>query len=115
MGTVHQVEESMMSAVTALSGSGPAYIYLLAEAMTSAAINDGMPAEIAADITMQTLLGSILLLDNEQISPAEMRKRITSYKGTTEAGINTMTERGFFPTVEAGYLAARKRADELGQ
>lgn len=115
LGAVVEVAESELSAVTALSGSGPAYFCYLCEGMIAAAVADGMDADKARTLAVQTLIGTAKLIEDSGEAPSEMRRRITSKKGTTEAGINAMTASGFFDVIAAGYAAARDRSDELGK
>lgn len=115
LGVVALLPEAQLSAVTALSGSGPAYFYLLCEAMIESAAADGMNRETARALTVQTLEGAAALIAFSGESPTEMRRRITSKKGTTEAGVAALEEAGFSWAVRAGYLAARRRSDELGK
>lgn len=115
MGVVLRVGEDMMSAVTALSGSGPAYFCLLAEALSEAAREDGMDGDVADSLALQTLLGTAKLLEEMKISPAELRRRVTSKKGTTEAGLLAMEASGFSAAAADGFRAAKKRSDELGK
>lgn len=115
LGEVVEVEEREISAVTALSGSGPAYFCYLCEGMIAAAAADGMDEEKARALAVQTLVGTAKLLEDSGEAPSEMRRRITSKKGTTEAAIGAMTDAGFFAAINAGYTAARDRSDELGK
>ena len=115
LGVVTKVSEEDLDTVTALSGSGPAYIYLLAECMTKAAVNLGMSEESAAMLTRQTFLGTIKLWENSTESPTELRKRITSKKGTTEAAVNTMLDCGIEEVIEKGLAAAKNRSEELAK
>lgn len=115
LGVIRRVGESEISGVTGVSGSGPAYFYYLAEAMAEAAVKDGMDEKTAEMLAVQTLIGAAKLISDAKESPAEMRRRITSKGGTTEAAIRAMTEAGFFSAVEKGYTACKKRSDELGK
>lgn len=115
LGAVVEVDESEMSAVTALSGSGPAYFCYLCEGMIAAAVADGMDEKKATVLAVQTLIGTAKLLSDSGEAPAGMRRRITSAKGTTEAAIGAMTQSGFGEAIAAGYAAARDRSDELGR
>lgn len=115
LGVICRVDESEMSGVTAVSGSGPAYFYYLAEAMAAAAVKDGMDDKKAEMLAVQTLIGAAKLISDSGESPAEMRRRITSKGGTTEAAIRAMTEADFFSAVEKGYAACKKRSDEMGK
>lgn len=115
LGAIKELAEDQMSAVTALSGSGPAYFYYLCEGMIEAAVADGMDADTAKSLAVQTFIGTAKLIEDSGESPTEMRRRITSKKGTTEAGIGAMEEAGFFAAVDAGYRAARDRSEELSK
>ncbi|MCI8331256.1 MAG: pyrroline-5-carboxylate reductase [Clostridiales bacterium] len=114
LGVVVQVNEEQMSGVTAVSGSGPAYFYALTEAMAAAAVRDGMEAESAERLAVQTLIGAAKLIADAGVGPEVMRQRITSKGGTTAAALAAMEQAGFYETVEKGYLACRDRSDELG-
>ena len=106
-------EEKNIDAVTGISGSGPAYFFKLMEVMIATAIENGLPPETAKTLTLQTALGAAnLALDSEHL-PAELRRQVTSPKGTTEAAINTMENNGLDKAVQAGINAAIKRSDEL--
>ena len=115
LGEVVEVEEREISAVTALSGSGPAYFCYLCEGMIAAAVADGMDEAKARALAVQTLIGTARLLEDSGEAPSEMRRRITSKRGTTEAAIGAMTDAGFLAAIEAGFIAARDRSDELGK
>ncbi len=115
LGIIRRVEENMISRVTALSGSGPAYFCRLAEAMVEAAVESGMPEELAEELAVQTLIGTALTISKTGVSPAELRTRVTSRKGTTEAALNAMTEADLEGTVKKAFEAARSRSDELGK
>ncbi len=115
MGLIRRVDEDMISAVTALSGSGPAYFCLLAEAMADAAIRSGMDPDAARELSVQTLIGTAEILKTTGMSPSELRVRVTSKKGTTEAALNAMADADFAGAVSAGFEAARLRSEELGR
>ncbi len=115
LGVVVRVDESQMSDVTALSGSGPAYFCRLCEAMTAAAVERGFDPANAEKLAVQTFIGTAKLLDELKITPAELRARITSKGGTTYAALCSMDDTDFDGSVKAAYEAARKRSDELGK
>ena len=115
MGLIRRVDEDKISAVTALSGSGPAYFCALAEAMTEAAVDAGMDRAAAVSLAVQTMIGTAEILKREGTTPDELRRRVTSKKGTTEAALDAMAAAGFAGTVKAGFEAARLRSDELGR
>ncbi|HBD87137.1 MAG TPA: pyrroline-5-carboxylate reductase [Clostridiales bacterium] len=112
-GLAVRVPEDRINDVTALSGSGAAYIYLLVEAMRDAAVEEGMDPAAAAALAGQTLIGAAKQLERENLAPEALRKRITSKNGTTEAAIEKMTESGFFEAVQAGYRANKARSRQL--
>jgi pyrroline-5-carboxylate reductase len=113
IGAVVSVEERHMYAVTAVSGSGPAYIFLLAEAMEQAALDIDLPPDVARQLVRQTVYGAAALLHGSDVSAAERRAAVTSKGGTTHAAIETMKERGLPEAVIAGMRAARDRGIEL--
>jgi pyrroline-5-carboxylate reductase len=114
VGIVQRVEERFMDAVTALSGSGPAYVYLLAEAMTEAGIAAGLPADVATALAAQTVTGAGKLLGASSEPPATLRRKVTSPGGTTQAALETFEAGGFRALVTQAVLAATKRGQELG-
>jgi pyrroline-5-carboxylate reductase len=93
-------EEQQLDAVTAVSGSGPAYFFLLIEAMTAAGVKLGLPADIAAQLTLQTALGAAHMAVSSDVDAAELRRRVTSPAGTTEAAIKSFQANGFEALVE---------------
>ena len=114
-GEVVAVEESQMDAVTAVSGSGPAYLFYLSEAIERAGVALGLDAEVSAMLARQTLAGAAALLVAEGApGPAELRARVTSPGGTTAAAIATFDEAGVGAGVEAGLRACAARSIELG-
>jgi pyrroline-5-carboxylate reductase len=114
VGTVRVMEESLLDAVTAVSGTGPAYVFLLAEALTEAAMREGLPRDVAEGFVHQTIRGAGHLLTNTDKSPAELRYEVTSPGGTTAAAMHILEERGFRAVVEDAVRAAAVRARELG-
>ena len=114
VGQVIQMEESLLDAVTAVSGTGPAYAFLLAEALTEAAIREGLPRQIAERLVHQTIKGAGALLVETGLSPFELRAQVTSPGGTTAAAVHVLEERGFRALVEDAVRAAGDRSRELG-
>lgn len=114
VGIVEAVVESDLDAVTGLSGSGPAYLFLLAEAMSAAGREQGLSAEVADTLTRQTLLGAATLLAAEPTAPAELRSNVTSPGGTTAAAIAVMQARDLEQIVADAIRAATDRSRELG-
>ena len=114
-GVAVAVDEAEIDSVAAISGSGAAYVYFLVENLRDAAIEDGMEPQKAALLARQTLIGAARQLEQEDVPPEELRRRITSKKGTTEAAINAMAEAGLPAAVRAGYQANKRRSRELAE
>ncbi len=114
-GTVATVPESLMDAVTSLSGSGPAYVFYLAEAMTAAGVSLGLPPADAQLLARQTIIGAGRLLEQSEDSAAELRRKVTSPGGFTEAAINTLAGQRFADIIAAALSAAVKRGTELSR
>ena len=115
VGTVVRVDEPLLDAVTGLSGSGPAYVFLLAEALIAAGVDVGLPADVSAALTVQTLLGAATLLAGSTEGPAALREAVTSPNGTTAAALAVLRDRGFEAAVALAVTAATERSRELGQ
>lgn len=111
--TVWIEDEALMDAVTAVSGSGPAYAFLLAEAMETAARAEGLPADAARTLVVQTLLGAARMLAESGEAAGELRRRVTSPGGTTQAAIETFQNGGFETLVADAIHAARLRGAQL--
>ncbi|GAB2931191.1 pyrroline-5-carboxylate reductase [Rhodococcus aerolatus] len=114
VGRVVVVPESHQDAVTALSGSGPAYLLLLAEAMVDAGVLLGLPRDVATELVAQTAVGSAHLLRDTGTHPALLREAVTSPAGTTAAALRTLDDRGVHAAVVAAVEAARDRSVALG-
>jgi pyrroline-5-carboxylate reductase len=113
VGRVLRVPEAQQDAVTALSGSGPAYFYFLVEAMTDAGILLGLPRAIAADLLVQTLVGSAVMLRDSGEHPVRLREAVTSPGGTTISAIRELERHGVRAAFLAAIEAARDRSREL--
>jgi len=111
--TVWIDDEAQMDAVTALSGSGPAYVFLLAEAMIDAGIREGLAADAARELALQTILGASRMLVESGVDAAELRKRVTSPNGTTQAALERFEAGGLRGLVADAIHAARLRGAEL--
>jgi pyrroline-5-carboxylate reductase len=109
------VEEAMMDAVTAVSGSGPAYFMYLVEAMTAAGAAEGLPAETALELARQTCLGAGMLMTKTGERPQDLRAKVTSPGGTTQRAIETMEAAGVKDKLVAAVRAAAARSRELGK
>jgi pyrroline-5-carboxylate reductase len=112
-GEVAVVDESQQDAVTAVSGSGPAYVFYLAEAMIAGGIEAGLDEATARQLAAQTLVGAAHLLAESPETAQELRRRVTSPNGTTHAAITTFDEHGVKSGVIAGVVAAAARSAEL--
>jgi pyrroline-5-carboxylate reductase len=107
-------DEGLMDAVTAVSGSGPAYVFLLVEALTHAGISAGLPPELAAKLARATVSGSGELLDRSPLDPATLRQNVTSPGGTTAAALDVlMAAEGMTALMSRAVLAATRRSREL--
>src|SRR5688500_2987750 len=116
-GAVEWVDkEALLDAVTAVSGSGPAYVFLLAEALTSAGISAGLPADLAAKLARETIAGSGELLKQSSIDAATLRKNVTSPGGTTAAALDVLMGPGGIETLlpTAVAMAARRSRELAG-
>ncbi|WP_115562539.1 pyrroline-5-carboxylate reductase [Xanthomonas arboricola] len=111
--TVWIDDETQMDAVTAVSGSGPAYVFLLAEAMEAAAQAQGLPADTARTLVLQTLLGASRMLTESGEAPQVLRGRVTSPNGTTQAAIETFQAGGFEALTARAIAAATERGRSL--
>ncbi len=108
--------EDLIDTVTAVSGSGPAYYFLLIEKMIDAAVELGLPADTAENLVLQTAKGAAMLAveaDKENQSPAELRRKVTSPGGTTEAALKVFEQGNFGPLVSSAIKQAHNRSKEL--
>ncbi|MFO0827315.1 MAG: pyrroline-5-carboxylate reductase [Phycisphaerales bacterium] len=114
LGHVAHVEESMLDAVTAVSGSGPAYLFLLAEAWEAAATDLGFDATTARDLVRQTIVGAAHMLADRAMDAADLRAAVTSKGGTTAAAIAVLEASGMRDAMRDAVRAAQRRGRELG-
>ena len=105
--------EAELDIVTAISGSGPAYYFLMMEAMTAAGTRLGLSEETARGLTLQTALGAARMASSSDVDPTELRRRVTSPNGTTERAIKTFQAEGLEAMVEKAMTACRDRAEEM--
>jgi pyrroline-5-carboxylate reductase len=115
VGEVREVPETLLDAVTGLSGSGPAYVFLLAEAMIDAGVAVGLPRDVSVALTEQTLLGSATLLRRSSDGPDVLRQNVTSPGGTTAAGLAVFDAANFRQIVVDVVRAATARSVELSK
>lgn len=114
VGETIVLDEQLFDAVTAISGTGPAYLFILAEALVEAAIREGLPWHAAEKLVEQTMRGAGILLSQVDQTPARLRAQVTSPGGTTAAAVHVLEERGFRALVEDAVRAAANRSRELG-
>lgn len=115
VGTVEEVPERLMDAVTGLSGTGPMYVFHLVEAMADAGVKVGLSRDVATRLAMQTLIGSAQLAQASHLHPAALKDQVTSPGGTAIAALHVLRREGFQAIVMDAVEAAAKRSGELGQ
>lgn len=115
VGKVVQTEEKLMDAVTGLSGSGPAYIYILIEALSDAGVYEGLSREAATNLAVQTVMGAAKMVADSDAHPAELKDKVTSPGGTTITGVKNLEEAGFRTAVQQAVAAAAKQSRQLGE
>jgi len=114
VGVTAVVDESLIDGVTAVSGSGPAYIYYVMEAMIEAAGRLGLSGEAARELTVQTVLGAASMVKATGEQPAELRRKVTSPGGTTQAAVETLDDREVRSAIVQAMQRAAERAGEMG-
>jgi pyrroline-5-carboxylate reductase len=114
VGETIRLDEYLLDAVTAVSGTGPAYVFLLAEAMTEAAIREGIPRHAAERLVRHTVRGAGMLMAAVDVGPEHLRAQVTSPGGTTAAAMHVLEGRGFRALVEDAIQAAASRSREMG-
>ena len=115
IGHVNVVEERLLDIVTGVSGSGPAYVYYLMEAMIAAGVAEGLSEQAARELTVETVLGAAHLAKMTDEKPDELRRKVTSPNGTTQAAIEWMEARGVSEAVSGAVRRAAERSRELGE
>ncbi|KAJ6811292.1 pyrroline-5-carboxylate reductase [Iris pallida] len=115
IGKVWTADEKYFDAVTGLSGSGPAYIYLAIEAMADGGVAAGLPRDLALGLASQTVLGAAAMVRNTGKHPGQLKDAVTSPAGTTIAGIHELEKGGFRGTLMSAVVAATKRCQELSK
>lgn len=114
VGTVVTVKEKQLDAVTAVSGSGPAYFFLVAEAMIDAGVGLGLDREVASALVVQTMVGAAAMLDRSDETAAALRYAVTSPGGTTAAAVRKLEENGLRAAFFSALSAANDRSTEMG-
>ena len=114
VGEVVEVPESLIDAVTGLSGSGPAYVAMALEALADGGVAAGLPRGIANQLALQTVLGTAQLIKNKGLHPAELKDKVTSPGGTTICGVAQLEKEGFRSAIIEAVLASYHRSQELG-
>jgi pyrroline-5-carboxylate reductase len=115
VGSVVEVPESMMDAVTGLSGSGPGYVAIVIEALADGGVVAGLPRSVALQLAIQTVLGTATLLQVSGMHPAQLKDQVTSPGGTTIAGIAQLEQQGLRSALIEAVRAATLRSQQLGQ
>ncbi|MEM6329565.1 MAG: pyrroline-5-carboxylate reductase, partial [Planctomycetota bacterium] len=114
VGAAYEVPEPLLDAVTGLSGSGPAYVYTVIEALADAGVREGLPAGIAADLAARTVAGAAQMVRETGEHPALLRSAVTSPGGTTAAGLAELDRCGLRHALHAAVRAATDKARQLG-
>ena len=115
LGQVVELEEPLLDAVTAVSGSGPAFLFEFVAALRDGGVAAGLPREVAARLAQATVLGAARLLAETGTEPEALRDQVTSPHGTTSAGLQVLAARGFRGIVKDTILAAKQRSEELSR
>jgi pyrroline-5-carboxylate reductase len=115
VGRVALVEEEMMDAVTALSGSGPAFVFVMIEALTDGGVAAGLPSALAQQLAAQTVVGAGRMVQETGMHPGALKHAVASPGGTTIAGLAELERTGFRGAVVAAVRAAARRARELSE
>jgi pyrroline-5-carboxylate reductase len=114
VGLAYQVPEKLLDAVTGLSGSGPAYVYLMIEALSDGGVKAGLSREMAMQLAAQTVLGAAKMVLDTKLHPGVLKDRVTSPAGTTIAGLAVLEQRGVRSAFLDAVVAATERSRELG-
>ncbi|MGP0129647.1 MAG: pyrroline-5-carboxylate reductase [cyanobacterium endosymbiont of Rhopalodia musculus] len=115
VGQVVQVPESLIDAVTGLSGSGPAFVAMMIEALADGGVYAGLPRKIAIQLALQTVLGTVQLLQNTELHPAQLKDKVTSPGGTTIAGVAQLEKAGFRSAIIEAVQVAYQQSRKLGE
>ncbi|BBM96918.1 pyrroline-5-carboxylate reductase [Marchantia polymorpha subsp. ruderalis] len=113
LGQIHVVKESLLNAVTGLSGSGPAYVFIAIEALADGGVAAGLPRDVARSLAAQTVLGAAKMVIETGKHPGQLKDEVASPAGTTIAGIHELEKAGFRAALMNAVIAATKRGDEM--
>eukprot|EP00933_Yihiella_yeosuensis_P061787 TRINITY_DN64638_c0_g1_i1.p1 TRINITY_DN64638_c0_g1~~TRINITY_DN64638_c0_g1_i1.p1 ORF type:complete len:397 (-),score=73.07 TRINITY_DN64638_c0_g1_i1:176-1294(-) len=111
----HRVAENLLNAVTGVSGSGPAYVYMMIQAMSDAGVHAGLPRDVALGLAAQTVMGAAKMVQESGKHPSVLKEAVTSPAGTTIAGVKALEDANFNAAVMGAVNAAKTRADELAE
>src|SRR5262249_41126719 len=115
VGKAYRLPEYLLDAVTGLSGSGPAFVYVMIEALSDGGVRVGLPREVATGLAAQTLLGAARMVLETGLHPGELKEMVTSPGGTTIAGLHALERGGLRAALMDAVEAAARRATELGK
>ncbi|MGY8824700.1 MAG: pyrroline-5-carboxylate reductase [Candidatus Latescibacterota bacterium] len=115
VGSAVEVSETQMDAVTGLSGSGPAYVYTIIDALADGGVRAGLPRDVALQLAAQTVAGAAQMVLQSDLHPAVLKEQVTSPGGTTIAGLHALEQNGLRAALMDAVLAASERSRELGQ
>ncbi|KAL3700389.1 hypothetical protein R1sor_018411 [Riccia sorocarpa] len=113
IGKIHVVNENLLNAVTGLSGSGPAYVYLAIEALADGGVRAGLPRDVALSLATQTVYGAAKMVNDTGKHPAQLKDEVTSPGGTTIAGVHELEKAGFRAALMNAVVAAARRSEEM--
>lgn len=115
VGKIWTAKEKLLDAVTGLSGSGPAYIYIAIEALADGGVAAGLPRELALSLASQTVLGAAKMVIDTKKNPGQLKDEVASPAGTTITGLHELEKGGFRATLMSAVIAATKRSEELSK
>ena len=114
MGSAYQVKEGLLDAVTGLSGSGPAFVYMVTEALSDGGVAVGLPRDVATKLAAQTVLGGAKMVLETGMHPGALKDQVTSPGGTTIEGVHELEKGGLRATLMNAVRAASEKAKKLG-